>query len=159
MYSRLVYSVAVRVGLGGPDAEDCAQHTWLSLFKHRRSIQTPAALPAWLIRTTHRQAIRLMERHRRASGAEEQDQLIAQAHLPDKVVEQIELEGVIQFALTQLDPRCRRLLLHLFFDQEEQSYRKLAAALGVKTNSLGPMRGRCLKKLEQILKKMGYELD
>ena len=49
VYAALVNTVARRVGLSGLDAEDCAQHTWMSLYRNRRVIKDPQALPAWLI--------------------------------------------------------------------------------------------------------------
>ncbi|MFW9817841.1 MAG: RNA polymerase sigma factor, partial [Candidatus Thorarchaeota archaeon] len=50
-FAGLVYGVARRVGLSVPDAEDCAQQTWLTLYRKKDTIKDPQSLPAWLIRT------------------------------------------------------------------------------------------------------------
>jgi len=64
-YEALVFTVARRAGLTRADAEDCAQHTWLSLYRTRHTIKDPVALPAWLIRTTHRRALRMAKQQAR----------------------------------------------------------------------------------------------
>ena len=69
LYSGLVNTIAIRVGLDVADAEDCAQHTWLTLYRKRDSIRDPKALPAWLIRTTHLKAARMAERLHRGTAA------------------------------------------------------------------------------------------
>jgi RNA polymerase sigma factor (sigma-70 family) len=79
--------------------------------------------------------------------------------LPDELVLQLEHQVILEKAMDQLDPRCRQLLTALFLEGDEVSYRRLASTLGLKPNSVGSMRTRCLKKLENILKKMGYTGD
>ena len=65
-YARLIHSVAVRAGLSEFDAEDCAQHAWIALYKHRKTIRDPVTIPAWLMRTTRRQVVHMARRQARA---------------------------------------------------------------------------------------------
>jgi len=156
MYAGLVHGVALRAGLSTADAEDCAQHTWLSLYRRRRAIVDPVALPAWLIRTAHRQAVALSRRR----GHQTTDLLVDStedgAALPDAQLEAKELEAHLEAALRLLRPRCRQLLTSLYLTGKSKSYRDLARDLKVRPNSLGPLRSRCLKQLADILKKKGY---
>ena len=159
VYAALVNTVARRVGLKSLDAEDCAQHTWMSLYRNRRVIKDPQALPAWLIRTTHRQAVYLYKRRIRASEAESDRAIEPQLTLPDEEVHRLEQQAIIELALNRLDKRCKSLLQQLFFASDEKSYLQIARELGIAPNTMGPLRSRCLKRLRRILDEMGFEWD
>jgi RNA polymerase sigma factor (sigma-70 family) len=159
VYAALVNTVARRVGLSTVDAEDCAQHTWLSLYRNRRVIKDPQALPAWLIRTTHRQAVYLYKKRIRTSEAEADRAIEPQLTLPDEEVHRLEQRAIIELALGRIDGRCRRLLEQLFFAPDEKSYQQIARELGIAPNTMGPLRSRCLKRLRRILDEMGFEWD
>jgi RNA polymerase sigma factor (sigma-70 family) len=158
-YAGLVNSVARRVGLSIPDSEDCAQQTWLTLYRKRESIRDPQSLPAWLIRTTHRQAIHMAQRLNHRAELSEVETGADNLSLPDELVQQLEHKAILEKGMEQLDTRCRQLLTALFLEKDEVSYSRMASVLGLKPNSVGSMRTRCLKKLENILKKMGYTRD
>ena len=158
-FAGLVLSVASRVGLSEGDAEDCAQQTWIALYRNRKSIRDPRTLPAWLIKTTQRRAIRMLQRLvREASMAPTIDPGPGRPW-PDEEVLALERQAILEAALRELDPRCREVLAALFFSPENKSYDNIARGLGLAANTLGPLRSRCLKKLKGILKKMGYALD
>ncbi|MBN1211715.1 MAG: sigma-70 family RNA polymerase sigma factor [candidate division Zixibacteria bacterium] len=159
MYSGLVNTVARRTGLAVLDAEDCAQHIWMTLYKKRKTIRDPVALPAWLIKTTHREAARIARRLRPDADIETAEELSDSGDLPDEVIIQLEHRTVFDIALRQLDPRCRRLLEALFYSPHKPSYKAIAKSLNILPNSIGPLRNRCLQKLKEILQKMGYDLD
>jgi len=159
LYAGLVHTVALRVGLSAADAEDCAQHTWISLYRRRHAIKDPVALPAWLIRTTHRQAVAMARRLVSRTDIDEAADVADPAALPDEVVTQLQNQALIAAALEYLDTRCRRLLAALFLSPKEKSYREIARLIGVKPNSLGPLRERCLARLRKILAKMGFQWD
>jgi RNA polymerase sigma factor (sigma-70 family) len=158
LYAGLVFTVARRVGLSPSDSEDCAQLVWITLYRRRRTIRDPIALPAWLIRSTHRRALSLKMRLLRQSEIAESQELDS-ARLPDEVVSSLEESALIQIAMNQLDPRCRKLLHELYFNTEDKSYQQIAQELKIKPNSLGPLRSRCLSRLKKILEKLGYRLD
>lgn len=158
-YAALVYTVARRAGLGELDAEDCSQHTWLALYRKRRAIKDPVAIPAWLIRTTHRQAVRMARNLSRPTGTDAGQEPVDARPLPPDDVSSLEFKATLTKALRQLDPRCRKLITEMYLSRPEKKYRDVAALIGVKLNSLGPLRKRCLVKLRDILKKMGYQTD
>ncbi|MDH4155977.1 MAG: sigma-70 family RNA polymerase sigma factor [candidate division Zixibacteria bacterium] len=159
LYSGLINTVARRAGLSSADAEDCVQHVWMILYRKRRNLKDPRALPAWLIKTTHRHAVASARRLK----PDARDLLAvappASEELPDEVIIQLEHQAILDYALKQLDPKCRRLLEALFYSPRKQSYRAIAKDLNVLPNSLGPLRVRCLKKLREILQNLGYERD
>lgn len=158
-YAGLVNNVARRVGLSIPDAEDCAQQTWLTLYRRRLSIKDPQGLPAWLIRTTHRQAVHMAKRLNYQTDLLRDESISDHRSLPDELVQQLEHQAILEKGMDQLDARCRQLLTALFLEEDEVSYRRMASVLGLKPNSVGSMRIRCLRKLANILRKMGYTRD
>jgi RNA polymerase sigma factor (sigma-70 family) len=157
LYAGLVYTVARRVGLDRADAEDCAQQTWLTLYQKRKTIKDPQALPAWLIRTTHRNAVTLARRVVAAVELADIGSPEDPALLPDDEIIRIERQAILAVALKKLDQRCRNLVSALFLSGQKISYKKLAASLGVNLNSFGALRSRCLVQLKKTLEKMGYE--
>lgn len=158
-YAALVYTVACRTGLSSSEAEDCAQQTWLSLYRKRRSIKDPLALPAWLIRTTHREAVRTNRDLKRTFNTGVEQELQGVHSPPDESITSLEFQMALKEGLKQLDPRCRKLITEMYLSNRKEKYKDVAAMLGVKPNSFGPLRKRCLIKLRDILKKMGYLMD
>ncbi len=153
--SPLVMAVARRNGLGQTDAEDCVQYTWLSLYRQKKDLRHPAALPGWLIRVASRRAKRMLqsddlERRRRWECGPPEEPVT-----PDIDVEALEQAALVRLAVEELAPRCRDLLKALFFEEDEVSYPRIADRLGIPLNSLGPTRSRCLAKLKKILKEYG----
>lgn len=157
LYSGLVYTVARRAGLDVADAEDCAQQTWLTLYQKRKGIKDPVALPAWLIRTTHRQAVAMSQNRSAAGSTELAEQQPDQAELPDAEIIRFERQALLATAIKKLEVKCRLLLSGLFLSEKKISYASLAKSLGVNPNSFGALRSRCLLKLKKIIGNMGYE--
>ena len=155
-YAGLVYSEARRAGLRPADAEDCAQHAWLALYRRRRQIRDAAAIPAWLIRTTRRQAARMAQRLGRETTLPDDLPLIDPAMPGDEQLSRAEFRTAVAKALSRLDPRCRRLLLQLFVRSEPRSYREIARSLGVAPNTIGSLRSRCLARLRKKLEELGW---
>jgi RNA polymerase sigma factor (sigma-70 family) len=154
----LVLTVARRAGLAEFEAEDCAQHTWLALFRHRKAIKEVAALPAWLIQTTHREAVRISRSRARDALAGSVGPEAVEETLPDDDLLRLERLAALEAALAQLDTRCATILRLMFLSNEDVTYRDIAERVGVSPNALGPLRLRCLKRLRKILKEMGFEL-
>ena len=59
-------------------------------------------------------------------------------------------------AVQQLPEPCRRLLWLLFFEPAHPSYAVIARELKVSSNSIGPMRARCLNRLREVLRDLGW---
>ncbi|MEZ4651752.1 MAG: hypothetical protein R3E97_23740 [Candidatus Eisenbacteria bacterium] len=57
----------------------------------------------------------------------------------------------LEIALDRLDPRCAEFLRFLFFGATTPSYEQICAEFGLAIGSVGPIRGRCLERLRQIL--------
>jgi RNA polymerase sigma factor (sigma-70 family) len=158
-YAPLVYTVALRIGLTKIDAEDCAQHTWMALYRNRRVIKDPSRIPFWLIQTTRRQAVRMIKLMSRHTFVDPDPEVKAETVLPDEEMAALERQAILEIALDRLDGRCAELLRALFFAPEAKSYREIAKGLGIAPNTLGPLRSRCLERLRKVLEELGYETD
>ena len=139
-----------------PDAADCFQHTWVSLYENRKRITDPSRLSAWLVTTTKREALRIRRRAASMVELEGDVQYADKALLPDELLEGLERQSSLENALKEIDPRCRRLLAEFFFAPEEKSYDEIAAILGINPSSLGPIRRRCLERLKNKLIESGF---
>ena len=152
-YSRLIYSIPLRVGLSTADADDVVQVVWGIVLRKLDTLREVDRLSAWLIRTTYRESWRRGRLSRKHVGL---DESTVDASGPDEdEVSRLERQHVVRQSLDQLDERCRKLLRALFFDSESKSYEQIAADLGMKIGSIGPTRARCFKGLEKILVKAG----
>jgi RNA polymerase sigma factor (sigma-70 family) len=111
-FSPLLWQVARAAGLSASDAEDVVQTVWLQLLTHLQGIHTSAALSAWLVTTTRREAWRVRRAGRRQVPSD-QDWL---AGIPDprpSADEQAiaaDQRRELWDSLRKLSPRCRELL-------------------------------------------------
>ena len=155
-YQSLIYAVATRSGLSQLDAADCFQQTWVFLYNNRHKLQDPARLSAWLVTTAKREALRLKHRAGPDPGEENENEQVDTGLLPDEELLQMEQQAQLEGAIQQLEPRCQKLVDDFFFADEEKSYEEIAKSLGIASNSLGPIRRRCLERLKRILEENGY---
>lgn len=156
-YQFLVYAVATRSGLSQLDAADCFQQTWVLLYRNRNKLQDPSRLPAWLVTTAKREALRLKHRVGPDPGEDNVNEQVDCAPLPDEELMEMEKQSQLESAIQQLEPRCQKLVDAFFFADEEKSYEEIAQSLGIAANSLGPIRRRCLERLKRILEENGYD--
>lgn len=147
-YERLVFSVALRNGLGREDAADLTQTVFLALLDSMEAIRDGDRLAFWLMTVTRRHAWRLRSRRDREEPVPE-----ATLDRPDAadVYGDWERTVALQEALHQVDDPCRELLIRLYFDPAEPSYADIGRSLGLAVGTIGPMRGRCLRRLRELL--------
>jgi RNA polymerase sigma factor (sigma-70 family) len=150
--SPLLWQVARAAGLGADDAEDVLQTVWLRLVSHLDGIRTCAALTAWLVTTTKREAWRVRAAGRKQVPVDEG----WLAAVPDQDAgseEQVIVDDDnrrLWRTLGQLSPRCQELLRIIAF-VPRPDYQAVADELGMPRGSVGPTRGRCLAKLRGLL--------
>jgi RNA polymerase sigma factor (sigma-70 family) len=148
----LVWNVARAGGTDRNLAEDVVQHVWLLFLGHLHEIHTPAALPAWLVMVTRREAVR-MHRIRQRQYPVEQEVF---AERPDPAMDvgayvaQHDVHRCLWRNLQRLDPRCQELLRIIAFT-DRPNYARISQELGMPPGSIGPTRGRCLAKLRRLL--------
>ncbi len=154
-YQRLIYAIPRRAGLDEDGAAEVFQEVFTTLFEKLDGIEQPERLHAWLVTTARRKTWRIISREKSLRSLEGDDQregeilkeLPDNAPLPGEALERLEEQHRVRAALTELDERCRKLLMLLFYPAEPLSYAEIAANVGMPEGSIGPTRSRCLQKL------------
>ncbi len=143
-YERLVFSVALRNGLGSEDAADVTQMAFVALLDSLSALRDDERLSSWLMTVARRQSWRV----RRRREVERPLAMVAQVVDPLADWDRV---ACVHDALQQLPSPCRELLHALYFDPAEPSYAEVAARLGRSIGGIGPMRARCLQRMRTLL--------
>jgi RNA polymerase sigma factor (sigma-70 family) len=161
-YQRLIFSIALRAGLGEEAAADIFQITFARLFENLDRIQDASRVRAWLVTTAKRECLLLLDQQRRRAEETLQSDpddpttdVLAQqpdsAPLAEDLLALLQEHDRLRRAVDQLDPRSRQFVELAFLQDEPLSYGELAARLGIAEGSIGPTRMRCLDKLRRLL--------
>ncbi len=138
--------------LDSTTAEDVVQSAWLALARWRDSLREPQAVLGWLAVTVRRDAAR--EARARSRFSDDPEEMLGlpgdPAADPASLVTVHERDAALWTAVRQLSERCRRLLRIIAF-AERPDYAALSAELAMPIGSIGPTRGRCLRKLRELL--------
>lgn len=160
-FSGLLWAIARSHRLESQAAADCVQATWLRLVESLDRIDQPEALPGWLLTTCRREALRVLQPHRRELLNRDEEP----RDLPDERADEIDVhlltherDTVLWRAFTGLGARCRQLLRILMADNAPP-YAVVATELGMPIGSIGPTRARCLTQLRGLLTDTGYEFE
>jgi RNA polymerase sigma factor (sigma-70 family) len=158
-YKRLIYSIPLKYGASPDDAADVFQAVCVEMFSELPRLRKVESLRSWLMTVTTHQAYHWKQRHRKRLTREGGD--LEQAGTlgvdpEDDAIEAIERAELMQDGLRRLSPRCQTMLRLLFFREPPMRYDELARELGLATGSIGFIRGRCLKRLETELKRLGF---
>lgn len=155
-YVALLWAVALRHGLNESDAGDVVQTTWLRLLEHIDDIRQPARLGSWLATTAQREALRCIAHRRRnvlgddAVTDDGPDRLLAP---PDERLITHEMAVAARSAMDSL-PATWRSLVELLVSESPPSYEEIGADLGLPIGSIGPTRGRCVRRLRAAVEEL-----
>jgi RNA polymerase sigma factor (sigma-70 family) len=156
-YKNLIYSIPIKYGAAPEDAADLFQAVALELFEELPNLREPGALPAWLIRVAAHQCFRWKrgQQKRSENGLSWLDDDLPESLIvPPALVEEVEREQRVREAIARLPQRCREMIRMLFYEQPPRSYQEVAEALGVAPGSIGFIRNRCLRRLQDILEEL-----
>lgn len=160
-YGALIWAITRDFRLSEGDAADVSQTTWLRLIEHIDRLTEPSRVGAWLATTARRECLRTQARSRRVTLVADECELES-AGSDDPGVDadllRAERDAVVAHAAAQLPERCRELLRLLTLDPPP-SYEEISAVLSVPIGSIGPTRGRCLRKLRALVEIEGIGRD
>lgn len=159
-YKNLIYSIPIKLGMY-EDAADIFQAVCLDLLSDLPKLREPRALPKWLMQTCFHKCLqyrRKAEKHQALTGSHGEELPITddQSPLPGDMLVELEREQMVRDAISELGPRCERMVRMLFFENPPRQYQQIASELDLATGSIGFIRGRCLDKLKRQLQKMGF---
>lgn len=138
--------------LDGAAAEDVVQNAWLALARRRDQLRDPQAVLAWLLVTVRRDAARTAAAARSVVPDPEPVLAVSPDTAPGPAATVIDDDMARRLwdAVGRLSERCQRLLRVVAFS-DRPDYASLSTDLGMPVGSIGPTRGRCLKKLREHL--------
>lgn len=150
-YQRLVWSVIRSFRLDDASAADVAQTVWLRLVEYSDRIREPERLPSWLATTARNESIRTLNRLKRQTpSAFEFDIEDTVAPAMDEALIVDEDRRAVGKAFIQLSEDCQQLM-RLLTAEPALDYEAISEIIGRPVGSIGPTRGRCVKRLRQLL--------
>ena len=159
-YKNLIYSIPFKYGASPEDAADIFQAVCVELFSELSKVRKTAALKGWIITVTAHQSYQWKRKHLKRLGHEQPDDDVgargADVAIPPDVADEAEREQMLRDATRRLPPRCQEMIRLLFYTEPPLPYREVARRLGLATGSIGFIRGRCLQRLQKMLRAMGF---
>jgi RNA polymerase sigma factor (sigma-70 family) len=154
-FDGVVWATARAHGLGGADAADVAQTTWMRLVGNLDRIHDPACLGSWLATTARRESLAQI-RHAARVIPHGDDLPEPPGEVPHPGARLIGEQRAVALraALQRLAPR-DRALLRMLATEPAPSYEEIGAALGMPVGSIGPTRGRALARLRAEAARVG----
>jgi RNA polymerase sigma factor (sigma-70 family) len=156
MLTPTLWQLVRSYGLSRPAAEDAVQTTWLNLVRKADTVREPRAVWGWLTVTARREAWRSARADGKAWVMEPEVLTMISSEgvgpTPSAEAAVVADETALHLwrQVSMLPARCRRLIRVIAFE-ERPDYNRLAAELDMPIGSIGPTRGRCLKKLRQLI--------
>jgi RNA polymerase sigma factor (sigma-70 family) len=154
-YRNLVYSIPRKYGASPEDAADIFQAVCLELFHELPRLRSTQSVRSWLTTVAAHQSFHWKRRKAKESKGEVFDETHGPA-VAATIAAEVEREQAVREAMNRLPARCRELVRMLFFEQPALPYAAVAERLGIAKGSIGFLRARCLKRLQQSLEELGY---
>jgi RNA polymerase sigma factor (sigma-70 family) len=158
-YKNLIFSIPIKFGLSRDDSADVFQTVCVEFLAGLPKLREPKALPKWLMQTTYHQCLRWKKDRLNLLDDGQEIEETAKTNpeqLPEEIFGQLQREQNVREAISALPARCNQMVAMLFFEDPARPYEEVAKQLQLATGSIGFIRGRCLKKLRQLLEEKGF---
>jgi len=157
-YKNLIFSIPIKYGFSREEAADIFQSVCLDVLHDLANLRDTRALAGWLIRITHHKCLHQLKQNRRFVSNETNpvEPVTPAGEIPENRLRELQKEQMLRDAVESLNSRCRQLVEILFFESPPRPYKDVATSLGLATGSIGFIRARCLNKLGQKLREMGF---
>jgi RNA polymerase sigma factor (sigma-70 family) len=159
-YLGVIWATVRRYRLSEADATDVTQTTWLRLVQNIDRLEDPTRLGGWLATTASREALRVLAQRKRVvptGDAATLESVDAHPIGVDSGVIDDERDTAMRELFEELPDHCRELLTMLLSDPPI-GYKEISDALDMPVGSIGPTRGRCLKRLSALAEARGIDL-
>lgn len=158
-YQRLIFAIPRRAGLSEDEATDVFQEVFVTLVQKLDDLEQPDRLRSWLVTTAKFKTwavVRGRKPEAEAGEGEEHSEMMAaiadDSPAADEMLIELEQQHLIRTAVAKLDERCRTIVSMIYLRSTAASYAEVAGEIGVGETSISPLRARCLKKLEKLLR-------
>ena len=147
-YKTSIFRYCLRMLGDESSAEDAAHDTFLKMFTHAGTLQSPQALQGWLLRTARNEVMMMFRRQKRTEPYAEEDLWTDQTPLDLTV--SAETGEIVQLLLRQLKPAYREVLVLREYDR--LSYGEIASITGDTESSVKSRLFKARKALADKLK-------
>jgi RNA polymerase sigma factor (sigma-70 family) len=157
-YKNLIYSIPIKYDFTRDEATDIFQSVCLEMLSELKNLRKPEALPKWIMQVAAHKCFHRKQQRLRLAVSDSGEELEKQTVPPiaEGILSQSEEEEALREAIAALPPRCRKLVVMLFFEEPARPYREVAASLGIALGSVGFIRQRCLDRLRKRLDEAGF---
>ena len=131
------------------DAEDVVQSLFIELWEKRSNTLLPAEPGFFLLRATKNRAIdHLRRKARTPQTIGSVEEVIGYSYDPNQVDTTHTMAELLPFAIDQLPPKTREVLL--MSRQQEKSYKEIAAALDISVKTVEGQMSRAFRILREF---------
>ncbi len=148
-FNPMLRRIAYTYRLSPSDVDDAVQATWVHLLNHIDRLRDPSAVGGWLVTTTRRECLRILQRPLREHVTDDPrlgDSIDVCAD-PARDLLEAERRAVLTRALDTLPDRQRELML-LLLTEPTIDYHTVSTTLGMPRGSIGPIRQRSIARLQ-----------
>lgn len=155
-YGELVSATVRTFRLQDADQLDATQTTWLHLAEHAHQIRHPERLGGWLVTTTRRICLRIVNspKHRVDLFDPVVDTVADPFADPEQRIIDADSTRRLWNFVSELSPR-RQTLIRVLFTEHSRSYTEVARLAGIPAGGIGPTRARALAQLRGKLEEHG----
>lgn len=154
-YNRLIYTIPLRFGFPKSIADEIFQETCVILLEGLENLHDHQRLRSWLVTVARRACIKRWRRPEEPMAEMPEVAQTANNALEDNLG-QLEQQFLIRQAFANLSPRCQAMLAALFVADPPHSYERVAADLDISLGSVGPLRARCLERLQREMNRLEH---
>lgn len=155
-YDHYVWAVVRSFRLGNADAHDAVQITWLRLVENLDRLRDPERVGSWLATTASRECLRIKRRAGREVDDVEQLEQRPDQRFPAPEQHAVEdLMATVLWEQVASLPARGQMLLWALTRHDAPAYAELARQTGMPIGSIGPTRGRYLRRLRQLMEDAG----
>jgi RNA polymerase sigma factor (sigma-70 family) len=159
-FSPMVWRLACWMCRSTTDGADVHQTVWLRLIENVDTLKHPERVGAWLVTTTRRECLRVIDKSSRVrlTGDERDLDVVDLRTAPDARLLADERDASLWDAFASL-PESGRQLLTLLMVEPPISYHDISVALEMPIGSIGPTRARLLAKLRTNVAQRGVTAE
>lgn len=158
-YTQLVYAICRRYSTPTDEATDLFQAIWLDAYNDLPKLRKRSSFKAWLTSLANHKAYHWKRKHLERVSHEvtnhDEGRFDRQADDQPSLDDRLANDQLVREAVLALPPRCREMIRLLFFTFPSLPYKEIAKKMGLATGSIGFIRGRCLKRLQETLERRG----
>lgn len=139
--------------------EDAIQETFISIWKYRDTVSTPASVKSYMIKAFRNHLINIINSRSKTTYTEESINFSFEIGFDDKIVENEEadiLSAKINSAISKLSNRQREMIYYRFF--ENLSFQEIGELMDMQTRATYKLMARAIAALKDILGKNVFSL-